>query len=320
MSIKKLKLTSLHKSFSESQYKVIRCFIASRSKLEDLTIEGDPESSDALPKFVKLPLKRFNISDPESYPSFNCQEFILNCRPTLEFVRGGFPIATHRVLMKSLKLKEMTWESADDSSEKIKVEEIESMETNRSIKSLTIEKFNGENDALNALIQKCEAIKSLEICSPHQWTDIHSSKVKTLKLYGGRISIKQWLQCSYQRTKFPNVENLQLEAHAICTIEGILEAIAKQKWNLKYLKLINFIKISPRSIKYLLDTCPTVKVLIIPTESMKLTGNWLDRESEFKFFDDYISKGSPVFALSHKFNIETFEEDREVLTQISTVK
>lgn len=129
-SIKKLKLEILD-ILTASQRQVIRCFIESLSKLENLVINGCSEPSDILSKTVKFPLKYFFYYNTiEDDIQINCPDFMMNCNPTLESVDGPFSIETFRVLIKSLKLTELTWHSSDE----IGIDDVKKFETNRSIK------------------------------------------------------------------------------------------------------------------------------------------------------------------------------------------
>lgn len=297
---------------STSQSQVVSDFIASRSKLEELSISGYKLSSDVLPKNVKLPIKRLklHLHHFNSGIQINCPEFMVNCRPTLEHVDGSFQLETYRVLMRSLKLTEMTW----NAKQEVMIGKIVKFETNQSIKRLTIEEFKGE-DALNALIQKFEALTSLEICNIDYATAIQSSKVTSLKLSEFRMDLNFWNRL---KLNFPNIETLNI-AHneELYIADEILTNIADQEWNLKYLKIQVSAYISLTSLRYLLQNCPTLKTLIIPDDSLEYIREWSELLPHIIFFKICLENGLKVFVMSY---IDTLEGSREVLTQISSLK
>lgn len=307
LSIKKLKFT-IELGISRSNRQKIRRFIASRTKLEYLIIEGYPTTSlNVLPKNVKLPLKCLKVSNFVEI-QINCPEFILNCRPYLERIEGKFSIETFRVLMNSLKLTEMTLSSSDW----IDFEDIESLEANFSIQNLGIFEFNGEDDDLNALVQKFEALTSLEVYNPDYATAIQSSKIKTIKFFDCKTDVKYWNKL---KLNFPNIESLELSGiSADTTAEKLLISIADQKWKLKSLKLTDFTDISLDDLEYLLKSCSTLDTLMIPDDSVKWS--LLRSEYQIKLFDHYIKKGLNILAISYKRNT-TLHECREFLTQVT---
>lgn len=169
--------------------------------------------------------------------------------------------------------------------------------------------MNEENVAMNALIQKFEVLTSLEFWDSEDALVTSSTKIKTLKLRFSDVKDSFWNQL---KLNFPNIEHLELEDTESKTM---LKAIADQKWNLKYVKLIDLIEITVDDMIYFLENSPTLQTLIIPDGSMK--ANWSEREKNVKLFDDYIKKGLKVYVSNYKFNKNTQRIDREVLTSIS---
>lgn len=238
-------------ALSSTKSKVVLDFIASRSKLQKLQIDGSL-SSKMFPKNVQLPIKTFSMLCRQV---INCPEFISNCSSTLGEVFGKFSIETYRVIMESTKLKKLSWVS-----DELTVEEAESLKTNQIIEHLEIIGLICDDTVLDILIQKFDAVTTLALCDPIHATQIRSPREKIKMLYLKAVKTEEsfWNQL---KVSFPNIEDLQI-AQPIGN--DLLVTTARQNWKLDCLILTEVIDDNPSdSFVQFQKNCPSLQTIII---------------------------------------------------------
>lgn len=250
---------------------------------------------DLFPLNVKLPIKKLTFDNQTNI--CHCPKFIQNCISTLETVKGELSLTTHHVLMKSTKLQRLNWELTDD---EITLEEIASFQTNHSVKLLTVGEYDREVKfkPLSALLQKFDAVSCLQIRRGIDTSDVCSTKIKSLKLFCHNCDETFLNQI---KLSFPNVENLEIECDLISRFEvdydashisndpDLLMTIANQNWNLKRLHLKEINDVTIDVLKYLLQNCPSLKVLSIPDQS--IVWNIFDLQADIVFLSGYVENG-----------------------------
>lgn len=274
-------------TFSSSQRQFVSQFIRKLSKLEDLELQGSVEP-DCFPLYAKLPIKKLTFDFQENV--CHCPEFVQNCISTLKTVKGWLSVETHRALMKSSKLRKLTWELSD---QEITPEEIASFQINHSVQSLIVDDLFSELELkpIGALLRKFDALTCLKVFQCPDASDIRSTKIKTFKIF---ICYSDERFFNQLKLSLPNVENLMLD-NAIIQDDpnepDILMIVAKQNWILKSLNLeFNELTcISLDSLKYLLQSCPSLKLLTFC--GVEFVWNLNSFTSDREFISGYIRNG-----------------------------